>query len=241
MVTSTYVAGTTQAALNGALGQAVLLVAKQFGQSFNNGITKSGAQVQVGGDLIQDTTINQKGKFFLFSNDSGNYVQLSPSAFNTLYKQGSLSTDYINEIINNYGTFSAQIATKSDRDSNSYYATAVIKSKIDTGVGISSTVGVYVPAANDGFSPPADAPSLTAYFRGYYDEVTDEPVALVYGKEMRHTGDVANFDSLVRVKKMTSAEIAAIDISLLTGGLLVYNTTTNKHQGYNGSTWNDFY
>jgi hypothetical protein len=24
-------------------------------------------------------------------------------------------------------------------------------------------------------------------------------------------------------------------------GLVVYNTTTNKHQGYNGSTWNDFY
>ena len=24
-------------------------------------------------------------------------------------------------------------------------------------------------------------------------------------------------------------------------GLVVYNSTTNKHQGYNGSTWNDFY
>lgn len=24
-------------------------------------------------------------------------------------------------------------------------------------------------------------------------------------------------------------------------GLIIYNTTTNKHQGYNGTTWNDFY
>lgn len=24
-------------------------------------------------------------------------------------------------------------------------------------------------------------------------------------------------------------------------GLMIYNTTTNKHQGYNGTTWNDFY
>jgi hypothetical protein len=24
-------------------------------------------------------------------------------------------------------------------------------------------------------------------------------------------------------------------------GLIIYNTTTNKHQGYDGTTWNDFY
>jgi hypothetical protein len=24
-------------------------------------------------------------------------------------------------------------------------------------------------------------------------------------------------------------------------GLIIYNTSTNKHQGYNGTTWNDFY
>jgi hypothetical protein len=24
-------------------------------------------------------------------------------------------------------------------------------------------------------------------------------------------------------------------------GMQIYNTTTNKHQGYNGTIWNDFY
>lgn len=39
--------------------------------------------------------------------------------------------------------------------------------------------------------------------------------------------------------KMTTAQRDAI--SSPTSGLIIYNTTTNKHQGYNGTTWNDFY
>jgi hypothetical protein len=30
-------------------------------------------------------------------------------------------------------------------------------------------------------------------------------------------------------------------ISSPAAGLIIYNTTTNKHQGYNGTSWNDFY
>jgi len=30
-------------------------------------------------------------------------------------------------------------------------------------------------------------------------------------------------------------------ISSPTAGMMVYNTTVNKHQGYNGTSWNDFY
>lgn len=39
--------------------------------------------------------------------------------------------------------------------------------------------------------------------------------------------------------RMTSTQRDAI--SSPAAGLIIYNTTTNKHQGYNGSTWNDFY
>jgi hypothetical protein len=39
--------------------------------------------------------------------------------------------------------------------------------------------------------------------------------------------------------RMTTVQRDAI--SSPAAGLIVYNTTTNKHQGYNGSTWNDFY
>jgi hypothetical protein len=30
-------------------------------------------------------------------------------------------------------------------------------------------------------------------------------------------------------------------ISTPAAGLMIYNTTTNKHQGYDGTVWNDFY
>lgn len=39
--------------------------------------------------------------------------------------------------------------------------------------------------------------------------------------------------------RMTTAQRDAISSPV--AGLMIYNTTTNKHQGYNGSTWNDFY
>ena len=38
--------------------------------------------------------------------------------------------------------------------------------------------------------------------------------------------------------RMTTAQRDAITP---VAGLMIYNTTTNKHQGYNGTTWNDFY
>jgi hypothetical protein len=39
--------------------------------------------------------------------------------------------------------------------------------------------------------------------------------------------------------RMTTTQRDAI--SSPAAGLIIYNTTTNKHQGYNGTTWNDFY
>lgn len=39
--------------------------------------------------------------------------------------------------------------------------------------------------------------------------------------------------------RMTTAQRDAIVSPA--AGLFIYNTTTNKHQGYNGTTWNDFY
>lgn len=39
--------------------------------------------------------------------------------------------------------------------------------------------------------------------------------------------------------RMTTAQRDAITTPA--AGLIIYNTSTNKHQGYNGTTWNDFY
>jgi hypothetical protein len=51
--------------------------------------------------------------------------------------------------------------------------------------------------------------------------------------------DVASTTKGFLPPRMTTVQRDAI--SSPAAGLIVYNTTTNKHQGYNGSTWNDFY
>ena len=50
---------------------------------------------------------------------------------------------------------------------------------------------------------------------------------------------LATFTNAIQVASMTTTQRDAI--SSPTAGMMVYNTTVNKHQGYNGTTWNDFY
>lgn len=42
----------------------------------------------------------------------------------------------------------------------------------------------------------------------------------------------------LRFKQMTTAERDAMAAE---AGMVIYNTTTSKHQGYNGTAWWDFY
>ena len=51
--------------------------------------------------------------------------------------------------------------------------------------------------------------------------------------------DVASTTKGFLPPRMTTVQRDAI--SSPAAGLVIYNTSTNKHQGYNGSTWNDFY
>lgn len=51
--------------------------------------------------------------------------------------------------------------------------------------------------------------------------------------------DVKATGSQVGVK--TNKAVVIGDSTTTTAGALRYNTTTNKHQGYNGTTWNDLY
>src|SRR5210317_1457150 len=50
---------------------------------------------------------------------------------------------------------------------------------------------------------------------------------------------LATFTNAIQVASMTTTQRDAI--SSPTAGMMVYNTTVNKHQGYNGTIWNDFY
>ena len=49
---------------------------------------------------------------------------------------------------------------------------------------------------------------------------------------------VTSTTSGIVIPRLTSTEITALTPI---AGEMVYNTTTNKHQGYDGTIWNDFY
>ena len=50
---------------------------------------------------------------------------------------------------------------------------------------------------------------------------------------------LSTFTGAVQLASMTTTQRDAI--SSPTAGMMIFNTTVNKHQGYDGSAWNDFY
>jgi len=50
--------------------------------------------------------------------------------------------------------------------------------------------------------------------------------------------DKSYVDNLTQVKSFTTTEQDALTP---VAGMLIYNSTTNKHRGYNGTIWNDLY
>lgn len=65
---------------------------------------------------------------------------------------------------------------------------------------------------------------------GYVGVNTSSPQAILH---------VSSTTSFFLPPKMTTSQRDAL--VGITSGALIYNTTTGKHQGYNGSTWNDFW
>jgi hypothetical protein len=47
------------------------------------------------------------------------------------------------------------------------------------------------------------------------------------------------FTGAIQLASMTTTQRDAI--SSPQAGIMIFNTTVNKHQGYDGSAWNDFY
>ena len=48
-------------------------------------------------------------------------------------------------------------------------------------------------------------------------------------------------DSYILPPVVTTAERNGIDGGTPEAGAIIFNTSTNKHQGWDGSSWNDFY
>lgn len=239
-VSTTYTATETQNVLNEAFASALCYAVGNINRTFNNALTPIGTTVQWGGTLIQDTVITQNGKYIVFQGDDNNSLTLDTDNFFLFNKQGSGGSDVVNALFTRYNLFVSQVSTNADRAAISYYAKANIAIQNNDGIDQSAVIGTYYPTTNDNtFPAPPNDLDKTAFLKTIYDVVTGFGSLELYAKTHTHTGEVSNFDSLLRLNRKTTAEITAIDAGLLTGGLLVYNTTTNKAQVYNGSAWQD--
>jgi hypothetical protein len=95
-----------------------------------------------------------------------------------------------------------------------------------------TVTGGYVVTANTAFTDGINSFTVQQNFTG--------PVGV--GTSSPNTSSIVDIVSTTKgflPPRMTTTE--RNNISSPSAGLVVYNTTTNKHQGYNGTSWNDFY
>ena len=227
---------------NKGLSTALCNIVSRINLNFVNGLYITGCSVRLGGNLIEDTIINYNGKIFTFRIDSNNYFTNTNNSFSFYNSLGNNPSDLVNVLFNRFNLFVSQIATNADRQAISYYATTNIASSVDS-LGASSYMGVKSPTTNDGsVPPPAIDPERTAFVRSVYDVATDKSYVEIYGRNIKINGiGRADFDNLLSLKRMTTTERNAIDSGLLIGGMMIFNTTVNKGQMYDGSSWNNLF
>lgn len=242
-ITTVYPASTTkQSQLNTAFATALCNTASAINLNFFNGLTKAGFNVKLGGNLTEATTITFNGFVFKAQIDSNNYLTNGSNSWIFVNRSGTAPSDLINVDFKRNELFINEIATNADRTAIAYYGLAQTKNQYTAGDGSVSSIGTKVPNSLDSGTPqPPNDPERTAYVRTRYDIATDEGYVDIYGKTQTHTGSVSDFDTLLSVKAMTTVERDAIDVSLLTRNRIIFNTTVGKHQGWDGSSWNNFY
>lgn len=241
IVTATLSPTASQNQLNQGFSTALCQLTARATTTFTNALTKVLDVVKWGGTLIENTEIDQNAKTVKFICDGNNYVLFNNTSFVVYNSQGTAPTDDVNVLFTRYNLSVQQISTNADRAAIAYYAKAQQAISDDAGVGYSSVIGAYYPTTNGATPAPALDANKTAFVRAFHNTITGKGEVNLYAQKHTHVGEISNFDTLIRAKKMTSTERDAISSFLLESGLIIYNTTTNKHQGYNGTTWNDFY
>lgn len=107
-------------------------------------------------------------------------------------------------------------------------------------VGVSGSINTAIKAnANGGSSNYALIASATG--TGAVGVRIDNGGLLVGATTYSSASIIAEFVSTNKAIVVTKVVNPAVDIATPTAGMIVYNTTTNKHQGYDGTIWNDLY
>jgi hypothetical protein len=235
-VTTTYPALTTsQATFNEQIAYALCQSVARINTQFVNGLTKVDDIVKLGGQLTGDTVI-QALNYSLSLQTNGSAFTFTSSSLTGLMLDGTSPSSKVSVIYQTADGITLETETYGDRAAVSYYAESTL---ITRGTAIEAILGAYYPATNDPMIPaPALDPDRSAYVNPFDGGIE------FYGKTQTHTGSSSNFDTLLRFKVMTTAERDAIDVSLLTAGVTIFNsdvTTPGKLQCYNGSSWQNLW
>ena len=228
-----------QSVFNQAIANALCQMAARISATFTNGITRTITDVvKLGGNLIENTTIVLNDKTFTFSLNGLNSLILAPTSSTFVFKTGSGGSDFVTVNYQRGELIVSEVSTNDDRAAVSYYAIA--RNSVDSNGR--AILGAHYPTTNDNSIPaPANDPDYTAYVRASNDGSGGKGLVETYAHTHNHEGSLDVFDTLIRAKRMTTAEISAIDAGLLVGGEIVFNTTTSKLQCYDGSTWNNLF
>lgn len=238
-VTVNLTANQTQAEFNTAISNVINTI-QALNLTFQNGIGNTAGLVELGAQpLIKNTTITLAGYTLTFG-ITGNLVSFSDTTMSFIKSQGTSGTDQVASMFQNYDNTSMIGSTVADRAAISFYARSFIVAISDsTGRAI---LGSYYPVTFNNSTPaPALDPDKSVYVKASQEGTGTTGLLELYGKTQTHIGDISNFDTLIRAKRMTTAERDAISVSLLTNGLIIYNTTTNKFQGYSSGSWVNFH
>jgi len=87
------------------------------------------------------------------------------------------------------------------------------------------------------------SPGGTPDYNNYFKVHNTGKVAISMGSSQISAEPAATLEVGGAIKPGVYADAAARDAAITSpvAGMIVYVTDVNKHQGYNGTTWNDFY
>lgn len=126
---------------------------------------------------------------------------------------------------------------------------------VDGNSGFTEKVGIGTTSPLDEINDPAngslDSGSLQVFGQtniynssliirgvGYVGINSDLPIGPI---DMRFANLTASLRGVFYPPVLTTAQRNAITPASVAAGAIIFNSSTGKHQGYDGSTWNDFY
>ncbi len=121
------------------------------------------------------------------------------------------------------------IYLQSQGTSNLNGGTLVLQSGVGKGTGTSTINFNTGTTLTSGATLQTASTKMTILGNGRVGIGTTSPSSIL---------DVSSTTSAFLPPRMTTAQR---DLITPVAGMIIYNSTTNKHQGYNGTTWNDFY